>query len=600
MIHGQRVAVVLLVRDAGSSVAMLVAALPNDVVDDVLVVGEAAAVRPIQAYGLRPRLRTRSPDADGGPVPSYAELLALDADVLALVEPDDRGDPRLVSAMASMIASGACDVVVERRAAVSAAPGAEPSPGMGDQQVPVGNASTPRQPLRSEIGDLEPNGYRACSRSVLEALEQGDGAASPLLDGPAIARAARLGFKVGAIVGPVSSAAGTAPSPATSGSDQGVRASPGQRPTLGSVRDPRVDPVDRAISSNQDDGADPGDPAHTASDAEPDAPGRLPRPTSASARKVTGLLVALVLAIVLPALFGAAHAVSYARIPLIPVSLVREVMLVAPGVRPLTDLQGLAVTADGAIVVAELGGRRLVEFRDGTSGSAVVLAGGDSSQALQRPFDVALTPDGMVLVLDQATGLVHRLYRDGRRLPPLMLGSSGARALAVDASGAMLVADTGFGVVRRYHPDGSPDTGWGDPRVAGLAPIGGAVGVAFVDGGAMAASGVERGVALLDQSGQTTGRAATIGNVGPLARLSAERLLMTDLPTNRVWVLDASGRTVGRLVGVDGDETRFFQPRGIAAPGDGCLYVASDMRIGVYRIEQADTMLVQPGVPRRC
>lgn len=53
---------------------------------------------------------------------------------------------------------------------------------------------------------------------------------------------------------------------------------------------------------------------------------------------VTGLLVALVLAIVLPALLGAAHALSYARIPVISVSLVREVMLVTPGARPLTDL----------------------------------------------------------------------------------------------------------------------------------------------------------------------------------------------------------------------------------------------------------------------
>ena len=320
--------------------------------------------------------------------------------------------------------------------------------------------------------------------------------------------------------------------------------------------------------------------------------------SSCTTRKVTALLVALVLAIVLPALFGAAHALTYARIPVIPVSLVREVMLVTPGARSLTDLQGLAVTPDGAIIVAELGGRRLVEFRDGTSGSAVVLAGGDSSQALQRPFAVALTLDGMVLVLDQATGLVHRLYRDGRRFPPLPLGAPGARTIDVDAAGAILVGDTGAGVVRRFRPDGSPDTGWGERAPAGLTLIGEVVGIAFVDGGVMAAS--QRGVVLLDESGRITGRAATIGNVGPLIRLSAERLLMTDLPTNRAWVLDASGRTVGRFVGADGDEARFFQPRGAAAPGDGCLYVASDMRVGVYRVEQADSLLAQPGVPRRC
>ena len=75
---------------------------------------------------------------------------------------------------------------------------------------------------------------------------------------------------------------------------------------------------------------------------------------------------------------------------------------------------------------------------------------------------------------------------------------------------------------------------------------------------------------------------------------------MTDLPTSRVWILDGSGQTVGRLRRADGDETLFFQPRGAAAPGDGCLYIASDRFIGVYRAEGADNLLVQPGVDRRC
>ncbi|MFI5293234.1 MAG: hypothetical protein ACHQ02_10235, partial [Candidatus Limnocylindrales bacterium] len=242
-----------------------------------------------------------------------------------------------------------------------------------------------------------------------------------------------------------------------------------------------------------------------------------------------------------------------------------------------------------------------VTVSDGkASGSAVVLAGGESSQVLQRPFDVALAPDGMVLVLDEATGRVHRLYRDGRRLPPLTLGSPGARTIALDATGAILIGDTRAGVVRRYRPDGSRDAGWGERPSFGQTPIGEVVGIEFVDGGVMAASGTERGVAFLDEAGRTIGRAATIGNVGPLTRLSDGRLLMTDLPTNRAWVLDASGQTVGRLVRADGDEILVFQPRGAAAPGDGCLYVASDMRIGVYRFEQADTMLAQPGVARRC
>lgn len=571
MIHGKRVAVALLVRAGGAAAARLVAALPTDVVDEVLVIddtGHDDEVRRLQAYGRRPRLRARVPDAGGGPVPTSAELLALDAEVVVVVEPDGRDDPRLVSALAAMVASGACDIVVARRAAAPSTrvPAPADQPGSASTVSGAGQPGSASvvpaadQPAPPEGGILEGTGYRACSRAVLEALAQAHGP-TVQLDAAAMTEVARLGFRIGTVVGP------------------------GVHPAVAASAVYGAAPVGRASAD---------------ANVEPGASGDVLRPGSASRRAVNGLLAALVLATVLPALLGAAHAVSYARIPTIPVSLVREVTLIAPGVRPLTDLQGLAVTPDGAILVAELGGRRLVELRDGTSGRGVVLASAETPEALQRPFDVAVTPDGLVLVLDQATGLVHRLYRDGRRLPPLPLGSPGARTLAVDAAGAIVVGDTGAGLVRRYRPDGSPDIGWGERHPAGQTPVGEVVGIAFVAGGIMAASGAERGAALLDDAGRVIGRTVTVGNVGPLARLSAERLLMTDLSTNRVWVLDATGRTVGRLVRADGDEPFFFQPRGVAAPGDGCLYVASDMRVGIYRIEQSYAAPTPAETVRRC
>jgi DNA-binding beta-propeller fold protein YncE len=64
------------------------------------------------------------------------------------------------------------------------------------------------------------------------------------------------------------------------------------------------------------------------------------------------------------------------------------------------------------------------------------------------------------------------------------------------------------------------------------------------------------------------------------------RLYMSDISTNRVWVLDREGKIIGRVVGTHPTDSLFGQPRGVAIHA-GNLYVLNDSRVTVYRLGRA-------------
>jgi glucose/arabinose dehydrogenase len=71
----------------------------------------------------------------------------------------------------------------------------------------------------------------------------------------------------------------------------------------------------------------------------------------------------------------------------------------------LDQLHGLAVTANGAVIAAELGTGRVLVIQ---SGNVEVLATG-----LRDPLGVAIDPDGAVLASESAAGRVVRITRSG-------------------------------------------------------------------------------------------------------------------------------------------------------------------------------------------
>lgn len=118
MLDGKRVVVVMPAYHAGRTLEATWRDLPRDVVDHVIVVDDASdddTVAVARALGLEVILHPHNMGYGANQKTCYREALARGADIVVMVHPDYQYDPRLVTAMAGMIASGVYDMVIGSR-----------------------------------------------------------------------------------------------------------------------------------------------------------------------------------------------------------------------------------------------------------------------------------------------------------------------------------------------------------------------------------------------------------------------------------------------------------------------------------------------------
>ncbi|MDZ5648878.1 glycosyltransferase family 2 protein [Nitrospirillum sp. BR 11828] len=118
MLHHKKVAVVLPAYNAERTLRQTFDEIPKDIVDDIILTDDAssdATVRLARELGIHTLRHDRNRGYGGNQKTCYQAALARGADIVIMLHPDYQYTPKLVTAMASMVASTEYDVVLASR-----------------------------------------------------------------------------------------------------------------------------------------------------------------------------------------------------------------------------------------------------------------------------------------------------------------------------------------------------------------------------------------------------------------------------------------------------------------------------------------------------
>lgn len=199
MIHGKRVVVVLPAYNAGRTLERTTEALPWDVVDEAILVDDAShdeTATLARSLGLRTLVHRQNLGYGGNQKTCYTEALARGADIVVMVHPDYQYDPRLVTAMASLIALDVYDVVLGSRIIGNGALRG----GMPVYKYFFNRVLTAAQNLllAEKLSEYH-TGYRAFSRRVLETLPLETNSNDFVFDNQMLAQIFYFGFRIGEV-----------------------------------------------------------------------------------------------------------------------------------------------------------------------------------------------------------------------------------------------------------------------------------------------------------------------------------------------------------------------------------------------------------------
>jgi len=202
MITGKRVCVVMPAYNAGRTLAQTVAEIDREIVDDVVVVDDASrddTVEVARGLGLEAIVHPRNRGYGGNQKTCYAAALSRGADIVVMVHPDYQYSPRLIPAMASMVASGHFDCVLGSRIlGVGALRG-----GMPLWKYVANRTLTAIENLLLGYKLAEYHtGFRAFSRRLLETLPLEENSDDFVFDNQMLAQGLWFGFDIGELTCP--------------------------------------------------------------------------------------------------------------------------------------------------------------------------------------------------------------------------------------------------------------------------------------------------------------------------------------------------------------------------------------------------------------
>lgn len=199
MLNGKKIVVVLPAFRAEHTLARTFAAIPHEIVDSVLLVDDASnddTVSVARGLGITTFIHKRNLGYGANQKTCYQEALKAGADIVVMVHPDYQYDPRLVTPMSGMVASGVYDLVIASRILGNTARRG----GMPIYKY-LGNrllTATQNLLLSTKLSEFH-TGYRAFSRHVLETLPLLANSDDFVFDNQVLAQAVAFNFRIGEI-----------------------------------------------------------------------------------------------------------------------------------------------------------------------------------------------------------------------------------------------------------------------------------------------------------------------------------------------------------------------------------------------------------------
>jgi glycosyltransferase involved in cell wall biosynthesis len=202
MIHKKKVVVVMPAYNAAKTLKKTYDEVPKDIVDEIILVDDASrdeTAKLAKKLKIQTVVHPKNRGYGGNQKTCYAAALKRKADIVVMLHPDYQYTPKLIPAMAYLLASGEYDVVLGSRI-------------LGGQALKGG------MPLYKYISNrfltLAQNmlmgaklseyhtGYRAFTRKVLEAVPMEKNSDDFIFDNQMLSQIHYLGFKIAEVTCP--------------------------------------------------------------------------------------------------------------------------------------------------------------------------------------------------------------------------------------------------------------------------------------------------------------------------------------------------------------------------------------------------------------
>tara|TARA_B100000686_G_C16731929_1_gene941204 strand:+ start:883 stop:1677 length:795 start_codon:yes stop_codon:yes gene_type:complete len=199
MIKGKKVVVIMPAYNAEKTLRKTYGEIPMDMVDAVILTDDASqdnTVKVAKELGIKTFIHLENKGYGGNQKTCYQEALRSGADIVIMLHPDYQYTPKLIRAMASMIAEGLFDSVIASRILGNKAI----SGGMPVYKYISNRFLTLVENwiIQEKVSEYH-TGYRAFSREILETIPMLENSNDFIFDNQMMAQIFYFGFRVGEV-----------------------------------------------------------------------------------------------------------------------------------------------------------------------------------------------------------------------------------------------------------------------------------------------------------------------------------------------------------------------------------------------------------------